>query len=121
MIEGRVLYIVCIIAFIVLLLFLINKIRKNFYKFKNYDRKFLVTNKNLGRGKYLVSVDDDGKKTIKAECIEEGLNDGTVVFIEKVKGKYRINEYLSRINPKSEDAKQFKPVGQKKNHSKSVS
>jgi len=103
------------------LIFVLNEVRKNIYKLANYHGKFYVTNKNLGKGKYLVSVDDEGKKTIKAECLEDGLNDGTVVFIEKVKGKYMINEYLSRIDPKSEEAKQFKPVGQKKKPSESVS
>lgn len=114
------LYIVYIIigAF---LAFVLNEVKKNIYKLANYDGKFLVTNKNLGKGKYLVSVDDEGKQTIKADCLEENLNDGTVVYIEKVKGKYRINEYLSRIDPKSEEAKLFKPVGQKKKPSESVS
>ena len=114
------LYIVYIIigAF---LAFVLNEVKKNIYKLSNYDGKFLVTNKNLGKGKYLVSVDDEGKQTIKADCLEENLNDGTVVYIEKVKGKYRINEYLSRIDPKSEEAKLFKPVGHQKNPSESVS
>ena len=94
-----------------ILIFVINEVRKNIYKLTNYEGKFLVTNKNLGKGKYLVNVDDEGKKTIKADCIEENLNDGTVVFIEKVKGKYRINEYLSRIDPNSDEVLSFRPVG----------
>ena len=102
------------------LAFVLNEVKKNIYKLANYDGKFFVTNKNLGKGKYLVSVDDEGKQTIKADCLEENLNDGTVVYIEKVKGKYRINEYLSRIDPKSEEAKQFKPLGHQKKHSDSV-
>ena len=111
-----VLYII-IAAFFV---FFLNEIRKNIYKLCNYNGKFYVTKKNLGHGKYLVSVDEEGNKTINAECLEENLNNGTVVYIEKHKGKYRINEYLSRIDPKSEEAKQFKPVGHQKKHSDSV-
>lgn len=113
------LYIVYIIigAFLV---FVLNEVKKNIYKLANYNGKFFVTKKNLGHGKYLVSVDEEGKKTINAECLEENLNDGTVVYIEKHKGKYRINEYLSRIDPKSEEAKQFKPVGHQKKRSDSV-
>lgn len=112
-------YIVYIIigAFLV---FVLNEVKKNIYKLANYDGKFLVTNKNIGKGKYLVSVDDEGKQTIKAYCLEENLNDGTVVYIEKVNGKYRINEYLSRIDPKSEEAKLFKSVVHQNKPSESV-
>jgi hypothetical protein len=116
----NVLYAFCVIVLAVAVLLII-KLKKNFYKFRNYDRMFLVTKKNLGRGKYLISVDDEGEKTIMAECVEEGLNDGTVVFIEKVKGKYRINEYLSRIDPNYEKAKAKKCTEQEKKPSESVS
>jgi hypothetical protein len=114
------LYVVYIII-CTFLVFVLNEVRKNIYKLANYNGKFYVTKTNLGKGKYLVSVDDEGKKTIKAKCLEENLNDGTVVYIEKVKGKYMINEYLSRIDPHSEEAKLFKPVGQQFKPSESVS